>query len=217
MQQMLQQLNHSMDNKVNLYGASGHCKVIVDAIKSTNFKINDIVDDNPKNDKLLGIEVKAVNKFNWDANSKWIISIGNNKTRQIISKKLNVKFTKAIHKSAVVSDYSSISEGTVVMALAVINSDVKIGKHCIINTGAIIEHDCEIEDFVHVSPKVAIAGNVTIGEGSHIGIGASIIPGIKIGKWATIGAGAVIIRNIPDYAVVVGNPGKIIKYNQEND
>ena len=45
-----------------------------------------------------------------------------------------------------------------------------------------------------------------------IGIGAVIIQGIKIGKWAIIGAGAVIANDIPDYAMVVGVPGKIIKY-----
>jgi acetyltransferase EpsM len=37
---------------------------------------------------------------------------------------------------------------------------------------------------------------------------------IRIGKWVMIGAGAVIIRDVPDFAVVVGNPGRIIKINQ---
>jgi acetyltransferase-like isoleucine patch superfamily enzyme len=41
-----------------------------------------------------------------------------------------------------------------------------------------------------------------------------VIKGIKIGTWAIIGAGAVIINDIPDNAVVVGNPGRIIKYNK---
>ena len=50
-----------------------------------------------------------------------------------------------------------------------------------------------------------------MGEGTHIGAGATIIPNLKIGKWATIGAGAVVIKDVPDYAVVVGNPGRIIK------
>jgi acetyltransferase EpsM len=54
---------------------------------------------------------------------------------------------------------------------------------------------------------------VQVGEGTHIGIGACVVQGIKVGKWATIGAGAVIIKDVPDYAVVVGNPGRIIKYN----
>ena len=50
-----------------------------------------------------------------------------------------------------------------------------------------------------------------------IGIGAIIIPETSIGKWVTIGAGAVVIRDVPDYAVVVGNPGKIIKYYSLNE
>jgi acetyltransferase EpsM len=54
---------------------------------------------------------------------------------------------------------------------------------------------------------------VFVGEGTQVGIGACVIQGVKIGKWATIGAGAVIINDVPDYAVVVGNPGKVIKFN----
>ncbi len=72
-----------------------------------------------------------------------------------------------------------------------------------------------LEDFVHISPNVAIAGGVKIGEGTHIGIGACIIPGITIGKWVTVGAGAIIIKDVPDFAVVVGNPAKIIKYSDK--
>jgi acetyltransferase EpsM len=53
---------------------------------------------------------------------------------------------------------------------------------------------------------------VEVGEGTMIGIGAVIIQGIKIGKWTIIGAGAVVVNDIPDYAMVVGVPGKIIKY-----
>lgn len=101
------------------------------------------------------------------------------------------------------------------MANVSINPSASIGNHCIINTGSIVEHDCVLSDFVHISPKAALAGNVFVGEGTQIGIGAAVIQGIKIGKWVTVGAGAVIIKDIPDYAVVVGNPGKIIKIKEQ--
>ena len=64
---------------------------------------------------------------------------------------------------------------------------------------------------MHLSPGARLAGGVNVGEGTHIGLNASVIPNINIGKWCIIGAGAVIIRDVPDYSVVVGNPGKIIK------
>lgn len=68
---------------------------------------------------------------------------------------------------------------------------------------------------MHISPRVALAGNVHIGEGSHIGIGATVNQQVVIGKWCTIGAGSVVINNVEDYGVVVGNPGKMIKFNDE--
>ena len=207
-----------MGNSKNfLYGASGHCKVIVDLLKSNDDSIEAILDDNPQRGSLYGIPIINSAVFNQEANQKWIISIGDNSIRKKIVKSLNSSFFKAIHNKAVVSNYSNIGEGSVVMAGAIINQDVTIGTHCIINTGAVIEHDCKIDDFVHISPNAAVAGGVEIGEGTHIGIAAAVIQGIKIGKWVTVGAGTIIINDIPDYAVVVGNPGRIIKYNIENN
>ncbi|UBK27605.1 maltose O-acetyltransferase [Clostridium perfringens] len=53
---------------------------------------------------------------------------------------------------------------------------------------------------------------VKIGDGCWIGARVIILPGVTIGKGVVIGAGAVVSKNIPDYAVVVGNPAKIIKF-----
>lgn len=52
----------------------------------------------------------------------------------------------------------------------------------------------------------------TIGHDVWIGTRALILPGVKIGNGAVIGAGAVVAKDVPDYAVVVGNPGRIVKY-----
>lgn len=204
-----------MENSITLYGASGHGKVIIDVLKSTSDRPLIIIDDNPKTGSVLGIPVVKTSQANRETLRNTIISIGNNKVRKKIAGELNTNYVNAIHASAIVSPFSKIGEGTVVMAGVKINPDSVIGRHCIINTGAIIEHDADISDFVHISPSVSLAGSVTVGEGTHVGIGAIVIQGVTIGKWATIGAGAIILKDIPDYAVVVGNPGKIIKYNHE--
>ncbi len=201
-------------HKICLYGASGHGKVIKDLIKSTNKDVAVFIDDNPAYTKIhdsLVLNSKYINDYQ---HYSFIISIGNNEIRKRISKKINVNFTKIIHKNAIVSPYASIAEGTVVMAGAILNSDVHVKKHCIVNTNAVIEHDCTLDNFVHISPNAVLAGNVKVGEGTHVGVGASVIPNITIGKWVTIGAGAVVIKNIPDYAVVVGNPGAVIKFSK---
>lgn len=201
-----------MEDSVILYGGSGHCKVIIDILQNATIIIDCVLDDNATSETILGCKIFNASAFALDEKSNLILSIGNNKVRKALSQKLKVNYTKALHPKAIISKFASIDVGTVVMAGAIINPDVKIGKHCIINSGAIIEHDCFIDDFVHISPNASLAGNVTVGEGTHFGIGAVVIQGIKIGKWATIGAGTVIIKDIPDFAVVVGNPAKVIKF-----
>ena len=201
-----------------LYGASGHAKVIIDILNSVieRTHILGIYDDFSSEKELCGIKILGPLKDEKSISSnKFLISIGDNKTRKRISEKLQENFFKAIHSSAIISNNSKIGEGSAVMQGAIINSGASIGKHCIINSGAIIEHDCEIEDFVHISPGTTLTGNVTVGEGTHLGAGAVVIPNIKIGRWCVIGAGAVIIENVPDFCTVVGNPGKIIKNNRK--
>lgn len=202
-----------------IYGASGHAKVIIDIIKSrNNHSIDLIIDDNPAINKILDYKVQhEAGKIMPD--QEVVLAIGRNNIRYNLARKLDCNFcSPLIHNSAVISEDTFLGKGTVVMAQAVINSSTQIGEHCIINSGAIVEHDVQMEDFVHVSPGAIITGNVKIGIGTHVGAGATIIPGIEIGKWVTIGAGAVVIENIPDYAVVVGNPGKVIKFNRiENE
>jgi len=200
-----------------LYGASGHAKVICSCLESQNIYISAIFDDDVSIKSLNNY--KVIGKYNphYLVTEPIIISIGNNSTRKNISEILIHNFGIAIHASVYVDEFSIIGEGTVIFHNAIIQRDVLIGKHVIVNTAANIDHDCIINDFVHISPNVALSGNVKVGEGTHIGTGASIIQGVTIGKWATVGAGSVVIRDVPDFAVCVGNPSKIIKYNNTNE
>lgn len=190
-----------------LYGASGHAKVIIDILRANNKKIEAIFDDDETIHNLLDYPVLHSSEIR----GPLIISIGNNSIRRKIAESLNVSFDKAFCPSAIISKEAEISEGTVVMQGAIIQSDVRIGKHCIINTGASIDHECIIEDYVHISPHCTLCGNVQVGEGAWIGAGTIIIPGIKIGKWSVIGAGSVVAKNIPNNVLAVGNRCKIIR------
>ncbi len=194
---------------MNLYGASGHAKVVIDILKRSGKSIHVIIDDNPDIKEILGIDV--LQKSNGDlTNEEFIITVGNNKTRKKITERLNANYGKAIHPDSIIDSTVKIDDGTVIMAGVVINSSSNIDKHCIVNTSASIDHDCVLKDFVHISPNATICGGIQIGEGTHIGAGAIIIPNIKIGKWCTIGAGAVIIKDVPDGVTVVGNPGRVV-------
>ena len=207
-------------NKILLYGASGHSKVICSVFESMGYVIDTIFDDNySENDKFkFNTRYKIKNGYskNYKPNISLLIAIGDNKVRKKVSELISHSFSKAIHKTSIIDNIEGIGDGTAVLHNAIIQRDTIVGKHCIINTNASIDHDCIIKNFVHISPSATLCGNVLVDEGTHIGSGAIIIPNIKIGKWCIIGAGAVITKNIPDFSLVVGVPGKILK-NLKND
>jgi acetyltransferase EpsM len=195
-----------MKEKISLYGASGHAKVVIDIILSANHFVGDILDDDPTVKSLITYPVRTPEL---PTDYPLLITVGDNANRKKIAEAFKGPSAKAARQaSAVLCITTTTEDGNRVMPKAVINAETRIGKHCIVNSGAVVEHDCILEDYVHISPNAAVAGGVKIGEGSHIGIGACIIPGIIIGKWCTIGAGAVIIKDVPDGATVVGNPGR---------
>lgn len=202
-------------NSLLLYGAGGHAKVIYDIILSNNMLLEYLVDDNPPTDFFHHLDIYKPNE-ELLKNKNVIVAIGDAVIREKVVKKIQhlCHFKTLIHNSSIVSRFSNLGEGTVVMPQVCVNAEVNIGKHCIINTASVIEHDCVIEDYVHISPSVTMAGNITIKKGAQIGIGSRIIPGVTIGEYAVIGAGSVIIKDVPAGATVVGNPGKIIKIKE---
>ena len=195
-----------------IYGASGHGKVIAEIAQACNFEIKGFVDDDLSKKDWFYLPV--FNDLTINQGCELVIGIGNNKIRQKISEKLKTKYSVLIHPKSNISGSAKINEGTVVMQGALIQSDSVIGRHSIINTGAVVEHDCVLGNFVHVSPNATLCGAVSVGDLTHIGAGAVVIQSIKIGENVIVGAGAVVIKDVPDNAVVVGNPAKIIKYKK---
>lgn len=193
-----------------LIGASGHGKVIADILMLSGEKEIVFWDDNP----LAVIPGFSVRPREYTAQENIILSIGNNSTRKQIAGSSSYTYNTAVHPSAILSGDVLIGAGSVVMAGTIINPGSIIGRHCIINTAAVIEHDALIEDYAHISPNGTLAGNVRVKEGAWVGAGATVIQGLTLGCWSVIGAGSVVIKDVPDYAVVVGNPARIIKYNK---
>lgn len=113
------------------------------------------------------------------------------------------------------------------------SSKVQLGDNSDIGLRARINGKCIIGDNVIMGPEVWIytvnhntsnidvpikyQGNteekaVYIGDDSWICARVTILPGVKIGKGVVIGAGAVVSKDIPDYAIAVGNPATVVKY-----
>lgn len=202
-----------VEKLVSIYGAGGHSKVVIDAILSSKkHRVKNIFDDNKEG---AWHDYNIIDSKFLLEEDQIVIAIGDNHTRKNIVQKLSNKFATIIHKSAVVSSFATIGEGSQILPKVIINPDAKIGKHCIINTNSIVEHDCKIGDFVHVSPNATLGGGVSVGDLTHIGMGATILQGVKIGKNVVVGAGAVVTNDIDDNFIVVGVPAKFIKFNNE--
>lgn len=108
-----------------------------------------------------------------------------------------------------------IGVGNYIQEAVQIQAEVSIGNNSSIHMGTLVGHETTIGDSTFIAHAVSISGEVEIGDGVTIGTNSTILPRVKVGNWATIGAGAVVIKDVPDFAVVVGNPAKVIKHNDE--
>ena len=130
--------------------------------------------------------------------------------------------TKIWHFSHIMSDctigqHCSIGQNVVISPEVMIGNRVKIQNNVSVYTGVICEDDVFLGPsavFTNViNPRSAIIRKneykqTLVQKGATIGANATIVCGITIGKYAFIGAGAVVTKNIPDYALVVGNPAR---------
>ncbi len=203
-----------MNKKLNILGAGGHAKVVIEIAELAGYDVNEVFDQDQTIKNVLQYPVNNDMEILSQKNNVFF-ALGNNENRKINSLKYNSADFNLIHPSSVISKNISIGVGNVVMAGVVINSSVEIGNHCIINTSASIDHDCKIGDFAHISPAATLAGNVQVLEGAQVGIGACVKQNITIGKWSVVGAGAVVVGDVPDKTIVVGSPAKYLKDNTQ--
>ena len=201
-----------------IFGYSGHAFVVLDACKKSGISLTGYCDkiENVTNNvydlQYLGNE--TAEQFDWNLFDDCVLGIGDNRIRSKVALMLqehHKKVLTVIHPSAVINDFVSIGNGTLVASNATINPLASIGEICIINTGSIIEHECKIGNAVHIAPGAVLAGNVTVGHNSFIGANSVVRQGISIGDNVTVGAGSIVVKNIPEGEIWAGNPAKKIK------
>ena len=113
-----------------------------------------------------------------------------------------------------------------ICAHVLIENDVVIGDRVTVKSGVQLWDGTRIEDDVFIGPNVTFTNDpyprskqyptnfatTTVKNGASIGGGATLLPGITIGRKAMVGAGAVVTKSVPEGAVVMGNPAKIVRY-----
>ena len=129
-----------------------------------------------------------------------------------------------VREGAIVGEGCTLSRGVYV------DKGVSIGDNVKLQNGAQVFHGSTLEDGVFVGPHAVLAndryprsvtpdgqlkadsdwpeGKVLVRYGASIGAGAVIVPDATIGRWAMVGAGAVVVGDVPDHALVTGNPAR---------
>jgi len=90
-----------------------------------------------------------------------------------------------------------------------LGDSVLIAGNCYIGGG---RYNLEDLDVPIADQGIYSRGKITIGDGSWIGASVTILDGISIGKGCVIGAGSLVTKDIPDYAIAVGSPAKVLRH-----
>ncbi len=146
--------------------------------------------------------------------------------------------TSIIDDSCIIGEQTKIWHFSHIIKGTKIGNNCVIGQNCMIGPDVIIGNGCKVqnnvsvynvtlEDDVFIGPSVVFTNvnnprafinrmneskSILVKKGSSIGANATIICGHIVGKYALIGAGSVVTKDIPDFALVVGNAARIIDW-----
>ncbi|GAB3520460.1 acyltransferase [Photobacterium alginatilyticum] len=126
---------------------------------------------------------------------------------------------------------AKIGDNCNICAHTLVEGDVLIGDNVTVKSGVYLWDGITVEDNVFIGPCVAFTNDkaprskqypeeflrTTIRKGASIGANATILPGLTLGENCMVGAGAVVTKNVPPYAVVVGNPAKVTRFLEKSN
>lgn len=211
-------MNRFVLRRVVVIGAGGHAKVVIEAIRALNGEVMGLIDPAPATHSVLGVPVLGddtmLSGLRAQGLNVVVVALGDNLLRECVGRRvqeMGFVLPTVVHPSALVSPSAELGMGVVVMARAVVGTEVTVGDLAIVNTGAVLDHDSRLSIAAHVAPGCALAGNVWVGDRTLIGVGSAVRPGIRIGADVIVGAGSAVVSHVPDGATVGGTPAQLLR------
>lgn len=141
-----------------------------------------------------------------------------------IGKGTNIWHFSHVMKNSIIGENCNIGQNVVISPNVQLGNNVKIQNNVSVYTGVVCEDDVFLGPsmvFTNViNPRSGVIRKeeymkTIVKKGASIGANSTIVCGNNIGKYAFIGAGAVVTKQVPDYALMVGNPSKNIGWMSE--
>ena len=201
-----------MERKLLIIGAGGHGKVCAEIAKKMDRWKEILFYDDKLVGNVNGINIVEKEFFQSLKDTvDYFVAIGNNeirfeKTKKLLSMGCNI--VSLIDPTSVISKFSTIGIGTVVMPKTVINASTKIGDGVIINTGSVIDHDSHIGSYAHLSPNSTITGGCKIGDFVWVGSTTTVINQAEIVSKTLIGAMSLVNKDIKEAGTYFGIPAE---------
>ena len=184
--------------------------------------LNDIIEPGTEIGKYKKIKVigrtEDINKYLKLKNAYFFIAYVGLKREKETYKKIASftippdRYATLIHPTAIIPrGFCSIGNGVLFAPLSQLSPDTYISDNCILLANSFVGHDSFLDRFAHVATNGVIGANVQVGKAVHIGSNVTIREKIKLGDYSLIGAGSVVLNDVPENAIVAGNPAKILK------
>lgn len=167
--------------------------------------------------KVIGKSDDAKNYLDDEDVFFFIGYVGMKNEKEIFDKITSLKiprerYATLIHPTAIIpKGFCSIGNGVLMAPLSQLSPDTTIEDNCILLPNSFLGHDSTMKRFSHITANSVIGGNVIVGKGAHVGTNATVREDVTIGDFALVGSGSVVLNNVPENAIVIGNPARILK------
>lgn len=207
-----------MSNLV-LVAASGLAREVLALLHAQGRRVEALLDDDPDlhGQSVDGVPVAGgLEMVKEHAGAELLVCAGKGSARRRIVHRLNGlgvepdRFAAVVHPSVEMPRDCTLGRGTIVLAHAVLTTNVHIGEHVVVMPHVTLTHDNVVEDFATLCSGVTLGGGVRVGSGAYLGMGSCVRERVTVGRDSLLGMGAALVGDLPAHQTWAGVPARVI-------